>query len=39
MFRLMYPEFASYQRVLADIDPARHMQSAMARRLDLQAAP
>jgi decaprenylphospho-beta-D-ribofuranose 2-oxidase len=39
MFRLMYPEFASYQRLLADIDPARHMQSAMARRLDLQAAP
>jgi decaprenylphospho-beta-D-ribofuranose 2-oxidase len=39
MFRLMYPEFASYQRVLADIDPARRMQSAMARRLGLQDSP
>ncbi len=39
MFRLMYPEFASYQRVLADIDPARRMRSDMARRLGLQDPP
>jgi decaprenylphospho-beta-D-ribofuranose 2-oxidase len=39
MFRLMYPEFASYQRVLADIDPSRRLQSAMARRLGLQTPP
>jgi len=39
MFRLMYPEFASFQHILSAIDPARRLQSAMARRLELQAPP
>ena len=39
MLRLMYPEFASYQRVLAEVDPQRRLQSDMARRLALQDPP
>lgn len=37
MFRMMYPEFAQFQRILDDIDPAQRLQSAMARRLQLRA--
>jgi decaprenylphospho-beta-D-ribofuranose 2-oxidase len=37
MFRLMYPEFAQFQRILEEIDPAQRLQSAMARRLQMRA--
>jgi decaprenylphospho-beta-D-ribofuranose 2-oxidase len=39
MLRAMYPEFASFQQVLAEIDPQRRLQSDMARRLALQDPP
>jgi len=38
-FRLMYPEFAAFAAVLAEIDPARRMSTDMARRLRLQDGP
>lgn len=37
--RLMYPEFAAYQAVLAEIDPGQRISSDMARRLRLGEAP
>jgi decaprenylphospho-beta-D-ribofuranose 2-oxidase len=38
-FRRMYPEFARFAAVLAEIDPAGRMNSDMARRLRLRDAP
>jgi decaprenylphospho-beta-D-ribofuranose 2-oxidase len=38
-FRQMYPEYPDFHAVLESIDPAHRMQSDIARRLGLQAAP
>ncbi len=38
-FRAMYPEFKTFARVLAGIDPAGRMQSGMAKRLRLHEGP
>jgi decaprenylphospho-beta-D-ribofuranose 2-oxidase len=38
-FRQMYPEYPDFHALLESIDPAHRMQSDIARRLGLQAAP